>query len=76
MAVIKRRTRMVIFRLTEEEYADLKSECASRGARNVSDFARTALLESIGHGAGELRRKLDQIESGVNRLEQLIKGDA
>jgi len=73
---MKRRSRIVLFRLTDDEYEDLKAACVHRGARNVSDFARTALLQSITEEREEVSRKLEQIESGVNRLEKLIEGIA
>lgn len=74
MPVLKRRTRTVIFRLTEDEYEELKAALASRGARNVSDFARTELLKSVARDRHEVTQKLAQIESGVQRLEILISG--
>ena len=76
MPVLKRRNKIVIFRLTDEEYAELKAACISRGARNVSDFARTALMSAVSGDATHspaLTAKLDQIESGVKRLEQLMQ---
>lgn len=45
MALKKPRNRMLIFRLTQEEYKCLKT--ASSGARSLSDFARERLLASI-----------------------------
>lgn len=44
MAVFRPRTRLVNFRLSEEEYQQLKESCASSGARSVSDYARAAVL--------------------------------
>ncbi len=38
------RTRAVIFRLTEEEYASVKAFAKASGARSLSDFARSAVL--------------------------------
>lgn len=64
MAVIKRRSKMVSFRLSEQEYQDLLMLCEQRGSRSISDLARDAvfnLLVSIngpahvpanGHGNG------------------------
>ena len=73
MPVLKRRSRIVIFRLTDDEYEQLKAACVDRGARNVSDFARTALLQSVAGKPGELNDKLEQIESGVRRVEELVR---
>jgi hypothetical protein len=74
MPVLKRRTRTVIFRLTEDEYDQLKTALVTHGARNVSDFARTELLKSVAGERQEMTQKLAQIESSVNRLEQLMTG--
>lgn len=76
MPVLKRRTRIVIFRLTDEEYEELRAACVDRGARNVSDFARTALMQTVAGEREAVTSKLAQIESGVQRLEQLMSGIA
>lgn len=44
MPVYRPRTRLVNFRLSEEEYLALKDTCARSGARSVSDYARAAVL--------------------------------
>ena len=76
MPVLKRRTRLVVFRLTEDEYADLQSALIHQGARNVSDFARSEVLKSVARDRPEVTQKLADIESGVQRLEQLMLGIA
>ena len=72
MPVQKPRKRIVIFRLTDDEYEELKAARVTRGARNMSDFARTELLKSAASDPLEVTRKLAQIESGVQRLEKMI----
>ena len=47
MTVLKRRDRTLIFRITQDEYDQLLAACMARGGRNLSDFARTELLERI-----------------------------
>ncbi len=44
MPVYRPRTRLVNFRLSEEEYQQLKETCARSGARSVSDYARSSVL--------------------------------
>ena len=46
MAINKPRNRVLIFRLSEDEYETLQA--ASTGARSLSEFARGKLLSSIG----------------------------
>ena len=47
MAILKRRNRMISFRLSEDEYTSLRSLCESEGARSVSDLARDAVHRLI-----------------------------
>jgi hypothetical protein len=47
MSVLKRRSRMISFRVSEDEYAGLKNLCVNEGARSVSDMARDAVHRLI-----------------------------
>jgi hypothetical protein len=69
MAVSKPRNRTLIFRLTQEEYQSLQS--ASAGARSLSDYARTKLLDTV--EARPLVHELTEIRSSVSRLTQLLE---
>jgi hypothetical protein len=40
----KRREKVVIFRLTEQEHRVLKQLCVARGGRSLSEFSRVELL--------------------------------
>lgn len=76
MAVPKRRLRMVNFRLSEEEYAHLKSICLSEGARSVSDFARSAVCHSMA-AARPRNEELDVwlriLDGKVEDLDRAVK---
>ena len=83
MSFLKRRNRMVIFRVTEDEYETLKAVCSVRGARNLSDFARNELLQSIqrvaspdeavaGH-LSQIDQKLSTLEHVIRRMAQLLE---
>jgi hypothetical protein len=77
MPVSKPRNRVVVFRLTQDEYQDLKTVSSVRGARNISDFARSELLHAIGHGRlSAVDRKLSNLESVLHRVAQLLEGIA
>lgn len=74
MAVLKPRNRLVIFRLTQEEYQQLETVSAAGGARSLSEFARSRVL----HGAGEpslaeLKQKLDDLAGAVEGLTRILK---
>ncbi len=79
MAFHKPRTRLVNFRLTEEEYETLKNAAESRGARSISDFARAAILSSVAtHENGNngnvtgIDRKLEDLNTAVERLTGML----
>ena len=86
MPVLKRRNRVVVFRLTQDEYEDLKTVCSVRGARNISDFARSELLTSIEQERrpetlvqvrlSDVDKKLTSLESKIQRMSQLLEGMA
>ena len=69
MAINKRRDKYLIFRLTQDEYEALQN--ASSGARSLSDYARTKLLESL--DAPALDRQLVELRSSVARIAALLE---
>jgi hypothetical protein len=75
MPVLKPRNRVVVFRLTQDEYQELKTVSSVRGARNISDFARSELLNAIGHDRlSAVDRRLLNLESTLQRVAQLLEG--
>lgn len=82
MSVLTRRTRVVSFRVSEEEYQDLINICLTRHARSLSDFARFVTLsqfkldgsEPNGESAlQQIHRKLGVIDRELRRLAGLIE---
>ena len=81
LPVYRPRTRLVNFRLSEDEFLKLKDTCARSGARSVSDYARSAVLsgnpmatlppESISFPllAANSTDLWERLESKVNQLE-------
>jgi hypothetical protein len=47
MMVLKQRCRPVTFRMQWDEYDLLMKACESAGARSISQFARTAVLQKV-----------------------------
>ena len=84
MAVLKTRNRLVNFRLTQEELESLKMACLVTGSRNLSDFARGAVLESIGAHTepgmliqgrlATLDTKVTEIGVTIQFMTELLKG--
>ena len=68
------RTKLVNFRLSEEEYAKLLSTMHSNNhsARSVSDFCRVAVLERLNKqpGPDPITIKLNDLEARVSHIEQ------
>lgn len=69
MTVAKRRDRLVVFRLTEEEHAVLRQACVARGGRSLSDFARSELLGSL--QSADLESLHEIVDSVIQRLSSL-----
>ena len=72
MAFLKRRDRAVIFRLTQDEYDNLAASSRARGARTISDYARTELLQALGRDQSDVMRELSDLRSHMERMEGLL----
>jgi hypothetical protein len=72
MAIYSPRTRLVNFRLSEDEYQTLKEAAIRQGARSISDFARGAILNSVTHPRSENGQQLDL--TGLDRKVSEIQG--
>jgi predicted DNA-binding protein len=84
MAVLKRKSRMISLRLSDEEYESLRSLYGLHGSRSVSEFARNAMQKAIGetvdpHGNTlenrmfHLDTKMTSLDHEVARLVSLIE---
>jgi len=71
MSVLKRRSRMISFRVSEDEYSDLKNLCVNHGARSVSDMARDAVHRLITTHAGPNNRLEIVVQALQSRIEIL-----
>ena len=69
MAINKRRDKYLIFRLTQDEYEALQN--ASSGARSLSDYARTRLLQSLETPA--IDEQLVELRSSVAHIAALLE---
>ena len=72
MAVNNPRNRVLIFRLTQDEYQSL--QMASSGARSLSEFARAKLLGSL--GAPAIDEQLSFLKTKVAHIEELLERDS
>jgi hypothetical protein len=71
MAVTKPRNKILIFRLTQDEYATLQA--ASSGARSLSEFARAKLLGSLGSSGIDVQ--LTELQTKLSRIAELLEKD-
>jgi hypothetical protein len=85
MPVLRRRSKMVSFRLSEQEYQGLVTLCGTRGARSLSDLARDAMHSLLGAANGsenaggveievrKLHGRIEEIDRGLKRITQLLE---
>jgi len=78
------RTRILNFRLTPDEYDQLRSACASQGMRCLSDFARAAVLRvaesamfdpSVQRCLLSLDQKLSQLDANLVHIIRVLEAD-
>jgi uncharacterized protein (DUF1778 family) len=76
----KPRNRIVVFRLSQEEYRSLKEASDKAGARNLSDFTRSEVLECLSSHAVDTRlaRRFTSLEQQIAvvqfQLNNLLQG--
>ena len=84
MAVLKRRSKIVSVRLSEQEYQELLSCCLDRGTRSLSDLAREAMQGLLashdgngngnGHGNGDgLGLEVEKLHGRMEELDHELK---
>jgi hypothetical protein len=71
MGVLKRRTRVISFRLSDEEYQALLQITAAQGARSISDFSRTVVFQALMGNSSPLY--LEQEHAFLSQVRDLIK---
>lgn len=69
MAVRKTRNRILIVRLTQDEYDALQVKSSEE--RSLSDYVRNRILGSL--GASKVDEQLTEIRSTVTRLEKMLE---
>lgn len=75
MTEIKRRSRMISVRLSEEEYAALRHLCSLTGARSVSDLTRDAMRSVLRRNGRDefFGGNLDEFRTGMKNLEKKVE---
>jgi hypothetical protein len=76
MNLLKNRSRLVSFRLSPDELESLRVACLLKGSRNVSEFARGAVLELTSgrmQADAQLMDRFSLIEARVTELQGLVE---
>jgi len=82
MTLDSRRSKMVTFRVSMEEYHSLEAACMARRARSISESARAAVQQWIGETSsskpldGELHhieRRIHVLALGLDRFQHLVR---
>ena len=81
MPLLKKRSRIVSFRLSDEEYDSLKSVSATNGARSVSEFTRSAAFSTSGPEKIEdtlrsINERIKMLDQRLEMLTETLKGGA
>jgi len=78
-----RRDRLVIFRLSQDEYEMLKAASERNGARNLSDFTRGELLNALnsraagnhfGQTSSSMEQSMAELKATMLRLQSVLEG--
>ncbi|MEO7270384.1 MAG: hypothetical protein ABIX28_01165 [Vicinamibacterales bacterium] len=70
------RTKMISFRVSDREFEMLRQRSEADGARNISEYARTALCEGPRPSDSDIRRlssEIQQLGADVARVTELIE---
>jgi hypothetical protein len=75
MASLHTRNRIVVFRLSDEEYNSLRSACVAAGGRSLSDFTRSELLTVVqtDSRSSAIERKFVEIDRKLDEVYSFIK---
>jgi hypothetical protein len=77
VAILKRRDRLVVFRLSQDEYDGLRAACAEHGAASISAFARSELMKSLQRdGLSKVSGQLSMLQSSIQRITQILEAFA
>ncbi len=80
MTVMKTRSKLVYFRVSEDEYAWLHAMCERTGARSLSDLVRTFLRERRDKGLTDsggvegLEERMAKLTEMLEKLEAKLDG--
>jgi predicted DNA-binding protein len=73
VSIQKRRSRIVSFRLSDEEYDSLKNVSATCGARSVSEYTRSVACQADAAEFGKLDSAVANLNEAIQALDYYIQ---
>lgn len=83
MSILKSRAKVITFRVSPDEYEALAISCSESGARSISAFARSAVIERISLTGGRqvnisgdlarLGKYLSELDSSLREASNKIR---
>jgi hypothetical protein len=72
--MMNRRSRIISFRLSPEEYESLQSLSQSNGARSISEFTRSVACKTASNGeAAKIDSTLENIKNAIAALDRHVE---
>lgn len=81
MAAKRPRNRIVVFRLSQDEFSSLKTACDEKGGHNLSEFTRTEVLtflksrsedSLIERRFRDMDRKLTDLQATIRQVATIL----
>jgi hypothetical protein len=84
LSAVKPRTRIVYFRISQEEFTEFCGLCEAQGVRSLSELARLAVrsmlqpnkASDVSERLGELERCILELNRQIKSLPQLQEGQS
>jgi hypothetical protein len=77
-----KRSKMVSFRLSPEEYIRFREVCAKKGVRSISDLARVAMtiiaseeveIDPLSDQVRDIRRQVQSLSIELDRISDVVE---
>ena len=77
MSVLRPRTRVVYFRVSEDEFRRFHDLCQLRGERSLSDLARSAMYQMLQNNGKseeqEMAQKIKELDATIAELNRELR---
>ena len=74
MTLLRNRTKVVYFRVSEAEFERYMDFCRAQGVRSISDLARSGLENLVAEGHGDTLSGLNERVTALNSLIATLSG--